>query len=831
MPTRGKKATKVAAAAAAQKNTVLDIGSLVQKIHENPGNAHLQIHSMLLLLEILSGPERPEFDTQKATRALILSIQTYPLQTELQRCACLCLWYIAQRSPPALKLLRTQEALAAVKENLTNHTCDVEVQYASFRVLVGIFLDPRNVEDSLRKYASECGIIKIIFDMLELHMKNSDIQFLGMTVLLLAWKTAMAIQIPTELAIGNTLKSMQIHRKNLLVQMSSCNLLHHLVNNNVQVVNEAWKQGVMKHVLRAFDSCLYANNSTFQQYVTKNIGVCHQSNREDELAHVQQCMRIIDQMYEYGAQPRDEPDLHVIAAAMAKYLQDTGLQELGINAIWKAMKRPEVSENIVHIGQHGIRAMLASMATLQMNQSVQLVAFECLNMFLDHSASNSALMIENNALNVVVRSMRLHQQNIFINLCGIRFLSLMSRGLDLSGRDAMVKSGCFGAVAAAILTDVEADKKRTVARYGCGCIRNMLLPDLAKDAKIRIVDEKTFPAILYAMDACKDNEEVQANGVYAMHMVFSDSGAPVTEYFNDMIPRVVSAMEFCKDDPYLQLVGCDTLRQILEFVAGRDLNFHTVQNLFASHNGLDATVFAASLYQGRFGAEIAAHVCGVIYYAAHEHVLNRRYFLEHNILTTLTEIMAFHKNDPSAYKSASLAYSLITQVSTTTSESRQNTNTSTDSSASGEGVPQQHGSSASPRDSKIKHCAIDGVKHHANSLPVAPAATGNSASVKSGRDSNSTATTCVDDSSTTGRRGPETGYPKSCDSGHVKRPVSGRLGEVCVACGKTCADVGMKQLLKCSGCTLAPKYCSAACQKECWPAHKTECKANRKAPK
>ena len=55
--------------------------------------------------------------------------------------------------------------------------------------------------------------------------------------------------------------------------------------------------------------------------------------------------------------------------------------------------------------------------------------------------------------------------------------------------------------------------------------------------------------------------------------------------------------------------------------------------------------------------------------------------------------------------------------------------------------------------------------------------------------------------------------------------------DVCVACGKSAVDVGKSRLMKCSACTIAPMYCSSACQQACWPAHKAECKANRKASK
>jgi hypothetical protein len=56
-----------------------------------------------------------------------------------------------------------------------------------------------------------------------------------------------------------------------------------------------------------------------------------------------------------------------------------------------------------------------------------------------------------------------------------------------------------------------------------------------------------------------------------------------------------------------------------------------------------------------------------------------------------------------------------------------------------------------------------------------------------------------------------------------------KLGQKCVVCGKTAAGIGARQLLKCSGCTIAPLYCGGECQKAHWKTHKAECKANKKA--
>jgi hypothetical protein len=58
-----------------------------------------------------------------------------------------------------------------------------------------------------------------------------------------------------------------------------------------------------------------------------------------------------------------------------------------------------------------------------------------------------------------------------------------------------------------------------------------------------------------------------------------------------------------------------------------------------------------------------------------------------------------------------------------------------------------------------------------------------------------------------------------------------KVMEMCVACGKTAAEARVKKLLRCSACTLAPRYCSVECNHACWAAHKAECKANKKPVK
>jgi hypothetical protein len=52
--------------------------------------------------------------------------------------------------------------------------------------------------------------------------------------------------------------------------------------------------------------------------------------------------------------------------------------------------------------------------------------------------------------------------------------------------------------------------------------------------------------------------------------------------------------------------------------------------------------------------------------------------------------------------------------------------------------------------------------------------------------------------------------------------------EACESCGRTAGELKVAALLRCSACTIAPRYCSAACQRAGWPAHKPLCKLNSK---
>jgi hypothetical protein len=52
--------------------------------------------------------------------------------------------------------------------------------------------------------------------------------------------------------------------------------------------------------------------------------------------------------------------------------------------------------------------------------------------------------------------------------------------------------------------------------------------------------------------------------------------------------------------------------------------------------------------------------------------------------------------------------------------------------------------------------------------------------------------------------------------------------DVCVVCNARASEKGLQALLKCKGCTVAPKYCSVKCQKDHWSEHKAVCKANKR---
>ncbi|KAK3262430.1 hypothetical protein CYMTET_28718 [Cymbomonas tetramitiformis] len=53
-----------------------------------------------------------------------------------------------------------------------------------------------------------------------------------------------------------------------------------------------------------------------------------------------------------------------------------------------------------------------------------------------------------------------------------------------------------------------------------------------------------------------------------------------------------------------------------------------------------------------------------------------------------------------------------------------------------------------------------------------------------------------------------------------------KMSQKCVACHRSATEAGLEHLLRCTGCNLPEaRYCSRACQKSMWAAHKPQCKA------
>ncbi len=64
--------------------------------------------------------------------------------------------------------------------------------------------------------------------------------------------------------------------------------------------------------------------------------------------------------------------------------------------------------------------------------------------------------------------------------------------------------------------------------------------------------------------------------------------------------------------------------------------------------------------------------------------------------------------------------------------------------------------------------------------------------------------------------------------GKADRKDRNRVGNsTCTGCGKTAAEAGLKRLLACSACTIAPEYCGLECQLACWGTHRAECRENK----
>jgi hypothetical protein len=803
------------------------------QMEENVADAEIQTKSCQSFLNDLCRVPQPEnsdrapvaleLDFNKAASILIKAMKAHPSHVELQKSACLCLDMMVRLkvagqgscSAQSLECLEKPDAFGVIADAFVNHPDDADLlmQISACQALTVILRHYSGSCKPLKKIIASCGIFRATVTALTTHKQAAEMQKFGMDMLKLLCNTLKdAKEMLKHDAIGAVLKGMTAHKKNTVVQIAGCELLHDIVDQSAAIADDLWKHGAMGIVLGALDTY---NLGSWEPELTLTISsTLNLIERSNKGGFVLKCLDFIRQMYEKASKPRPQASIGAVSSVLARHLQDANIQEYGLHALSRAMELCD--QNIEILGQRDMRAVLGAISTHHENLNLVLHGLDCAcrMTFRGESNRNRKLMVEDNSLSVVLRIMAAHKNSGVLQLKAIGTMACLAQGDDISVKEAMIKAGCVGAVVQAMLHyKGEDDERAEMACRGCECLKMLINAKLSSDTMALFVQQNGVDACLDVMLKWKDYHDIQADCCEAFTQGLILHTDVIKTYGQRMIRAIVRAMLAYQNDNDLQRYACFSIRKILHHFSVTDAR-QLVQDEFATCGGLDAIFQCTRMFSASNFEDIAVDACWAVYYAAYENHRNRVYFFEHNILMILASINARYKNKERVLTALASAGSLFIHTGTVPS------------SASDVHANKASGGKSPVNCAKETH---DDSSCNTEQLSNSFAAhTLNRTQKQASHTMNQTQNQAApqydtQNQATLQQQGQSQKKPKS--ETNSQRP---RSEQTCVACGKTPAEMGIRELLKCSACTIAPKYCSAGCQKACWGEHKTECKANRK---
>jgi hypothetical protein len=514
----------------------------------------------------------------------------------------------------------------------------------------------KDASPTLRKLVPSCGLTGSLLKSLALRIEDPCIQLAGLqmfsTLIMLPCISDVKEQ---KQVIGAALEAVRTHPQHVQVGLQGCRILEILADEKSEVVDELWRQGAMKVMLALLNACLIAEKSTLEYAVSVNNGptgtntirVISQASPDDEANCVKASLYAIWMMYSQASNPCAEADLSDVGRAMSKHMQNARVQEIGILAAGNAMEKFE--SNIESVGQHGMRAILAAVATHPKDMNVQMSGLRAVGRMVLLCPSFRKTMIEDNGLAVLMRSMEMYQRSEDVQKTAIQALISLAHGDDHSIQELMIKAGCVGAVAKAYMSARQGPGKEKSSEFVsvvCFTLRCMVHPDLPAEVKALALEQNPIEAILHAMSAWPNLNDIQSNGADAICRMLLTHDPGIKTHGHKVVPMVVREMLTNKDWE-TQVTLCQLLARIFEVLCANETG-RKLQDEFAACGGIDAVVNCAKMYRIFKSQEMPSVVgdcCTVLQHAVRDHSHNKRLCASKKTAALLTEIAQFWKEE------------------------------------------------------------------------------------------------------------------------------------------------------------------------------------------
>jgi hypothetical protein len=559
--------------------------------------------------------------------------------------------------------------------------------------------------------------------------------------------------------------------------------------------------------------------------------------KEDDL--LLQCFSVIRSLFESPSDAREEPRLHAICRAMAKFKDDSDVLADAIFTLSMATKY--CLKNLVVIGQEGIDSIVTAMKGYQEVAHLQFNAFAALSALADVftndmkrfalslvfgatpmsmkellsaascSFDNARYIAKIDLLRIFVEINQRHMDSIKVQTSGAQLYCALAGLKDAHVNEMLVNEGCVRVVVKSMkrykdLTFILQEGMSDLMSLGSRMFSTMagdLRSDhkqLTNELKTRIVQQGAGDEIIYVMSVRKD-KRAQDQCFSFLYQIIIDHPGNTKALGYEALPVVLGYMRTQKPEANHLGKGCLLLNSILK---GPCDALAESKDEPADPSPVEQHAENSALQEPQDSSaakELTQSTGQVSHGANHAELLGTQRKYQDELarcggVSVLVDFLELHLK---------------------------NCSTQTDKDSTG---------FVSAACSAISHAAYQHAKNQAmfgkkgaNSVLLRVFKVyGGSEHVLC------TARKALEQLAAPVQRAcmPRDSETEQCGNDCVHLDGGEKELFACIACGKTAAMMGGKKLLHCSACTLAPCYCSVECQRACWKEHKAECNANKK---
>jgi hypothetical protein len=782
---------------AKQPNEATDVARLVAFLRDKMHDEHaiFAIREHLLQVHKHMSAILSEADAAMLASTLADVMAAQPQHVRLQISVCCFIRELTGTRVSSLEKFGANTVIPAIVNAMKNHADNADLQDSAAEALAQLVMD-FDKADTDRAYIPPQetidSIMQACLSALKRHDTHMSIQAQALTVMqdIFQHSSASHQLLMEGGAVGVIVRGMRAFRDCVMLQLHGCKVLAYLITStsNDAYKQVFWKEGALNMFFEEMNLSLLVNE-TGQTSFKEHCKAVSYNQRIYPTSILAQGFWSMILMYQNESQQHEERGLSVVPQACARYLDNVNLQKLGMEAMFRALQN--CPKNCAHVGREGIRAALCAMAVHDKVEGVQAFGTMILVNMVECSSTNSRVIVEDDGLRIVMRNLGMHAPAC-VQANALLLLSFMTVAPDLRLYEELINAGCVRAICDIVLRHKRVSSQQpqdsaleSNAINSAALVLRLISSGnmLNQTMRSRMMKEGAIDAAMHVMSIDK-HASAQMRGCEIIASLFYEHDENIMAAGLSVLPALANAILAYQDDMPVHEQACLSLFFVGEcmFNTGqRDAYQQTMREC----GGLRALIQCIKLYAHPDGIfteghqdHVFAYACITLYYAAMHHPRNTEYCKNNGGREAYLAAFNHHKGNKTYEYHLRHARDVFMGESCSREEvfCRQNTRIF--------GGP------------NLQRASTDCTAHGA---PRTSASTS---------------------------KQPASSQAMSRSTAHVERVCLSQ--DVCVACGKTAQDSGMAKLLKCSACTIAPMYCSAACQRACWPQHKAQCKANKR---